>query len=119
MSNELGLKCDQARVAVATARHNAADARGVADLAARDVADRLLRDNRYDPLDLAVYKAAKAKADEAQIVFVQASADYGRAFNEWQSSTILGGAILRMADAAENEKPPAGATAEGDETKNQ
>lgn len=118
MSKEVALKCDQARVAVATARHNAAAARGVADLAARDVADRLVRDNRYDPLDLAVYKAAKAKADEAQVVFVQASATYDRAFREWQEGTTLGGAILRLADAAENEKPPAVAPAEGGETNN-
>lgn len=117
MSAELGLKCDQARGVVAKARRNAADARGVADLAARDVADRLVRDNRYDPLDLVVYKAAKEKADEAQIAFAQASAAYGLAFQEWEESVSLGGETIRTEEAAENEKPPAGATAEGDETK--
>lgn len=117
MSAELGLKCDQARVAVATARHNAIEARGVADLAARDVADRLVRDNRYDPLDLAVYVAAKAKADEAQLAHIQASAAYGLAFQEWEESVSLGGEIVRTEDPAENEKPPAVAPAEGGETK--
>lgn len=117
MSAELGLKCDQARVAAATARHNAVEAKGVADLAARDVADRLVRDNRYDPLDLAVYVAAKAKADEAQLAHIQASAAYGLAFQEWEESVSLGGKIIRTEDAAENEKPPAVAPAEGGETK--
>lgn len=117
MSGELGLKCDQARVVVAKARHNAAEARGVADLAARDIADRLVRDNRYDPLDLAVYKAAKAKADDAQILFVQASAAYGLAFQEWAESVSLGGEIIRTEEAAENEKPPAVAPAGSGETK--
>lgn len=115
MSAELGLKCDQARVAVATARHNAVEARGVADLAARDVADRLISDNRYDPLDLAVYVAAKAKAEEEQLAHIQARATYESAFQEWQESTTVGGAIIRMKEALENEKPPAVAPAEGDE----
>lgn len=117
MSAELGLKCDQARAVVAKARRNAIEARGVADLAARDVADRLVRDSRYDPLDLAVYAAAKARADEAQLAHNQARTEYDSAFHEWQESTTLGGAILRMKDALENEKPPAVAPAEGDETK--
>lgn len=117
MSNELGLKCDQAQVAVATARHNAIEAKGVADLAARDVADRLVRDNRYDPLDLAVYVAAKAKADEAQLTHSQAAAAYGLAFQEWEESVSLGGEIVRTEDAAENEMPPAVAPAEGGEIK--
>jgi len=116
MNAELGLKCDQARVVVANARRNAVEARGVADLAARDIADRLVRDNRYDPLDLAVYKAAKEKADEARIMFVQASAAYGLAFQEWEESVSLGGEIIRTEEAAENEKPSAVAPAEGVET---
>lgn len=118
MSNELGLKCDQARVAVATARHNAIEARGVADLAARDIADRLVRENRYDPLDLAVYVAAKAKADEAQLAHIQASAAYGLAFQEWEEIVSFGGEIIRTQVATENEKPPAVAPAEGGETNN-
>lgn len=98
-------ECDQAYEALRAAGVAFYDARQLVSSAAVDIAERVLTYGTSDPTELAVYKKAKELAEQKETAAVDAREEYARAY--------------RIMAGQEKEVPPAGATTEGDETKNQ
>lgn len=94
---------DQASKAYHDARFDAMDAKVLVGSSAVDIAEQFLETGTADATVLAVYKKAKELAEQKIAEAKEAWEVYDRAY--------------RIMTGQEKEVPPAGATAEGDETK--
>ncbi|MFJ2318386.1 hypothetical protein ACIOTN_16990 [Glutamicibacter sp. NPDC087661] len=94
---------DQAAMLYRTARNDAIEANELVGSAAVDVAEQILDTGTADATVLAVYKKAKELAAQKSAVMHDAWGVYDQSYRIWTGQ--------------EKVMPPAGATAEGDETK--
>lgn len=95
--------CDQAAMSYRTARFDSIEANELVGSAAVDIAEQVLESGTADATVLAVYRKAKELAAQKSAVMHEARGVYDRAYRIWTGR--------------ETEMPPAGATAEGNETK--
>ncbi|QDY64853.1 hypothetical protein FQA45_00180 [Glutamicibacter halophytocola] len=101
--SKLGDNYDRASEAYREARFEAMDAKVLVGSAAVDIAEQFLETGTADVTVQAVYKKAKELAERKADKATEAWEVYDRAY--------------RILTGQEKEMPPAGATAEGDETR--
>lgn len=101
--SELSAECDQKHKAYTDARSTAKDANAIVGSVAVDVAEQVLKNGTADTTILDLYEKAKELAGKKADLAKEAWEAYIQAYQ-----TMTG---------QEKEVPPAGATAEGDETK--
>ena len=101
--SELSAECDQKHKAYTDARSTAKEAKAIVASVAVDVAEQVLKNGIADTTILDLYVKAKELAGQKVDLAKEAWEAYIRAYD------VMAGQEMK--------KPPAGATAEGDETK--